>query len=97
MVGATTRSKVRAALLRAGLILAAAAAVAPQRAWRIQSPTAPVPETMSIAALLNFAANGYCLYRLTPLRTGDINMALRVSRNDVIEGFAVLAAAVPTG
>ena len=37
------------------------------------------------------------LYRLTPLRTGDINMALRVSRNDVIEGFAVLAAAVPTG
>lgn len=96
VVGASARSKARVALLKAGLILAAAAAVALQLAWRIQSPTAPVLETMSIAALLNLAANGYCLYLLTPFRSGDINMASswECSRNDVIEGVAVLAAAV---
>ena len=50
---------------------------------------------IAIAALLNLATNGYCLYLLTPFRRGDINMASswECSRNDVMEGFAVLAAA----
>ena len=40
--------------------------------------------------------NGFCLYLLTPYRRGDVNMASAwdCSRNDVIEGLAVLAAAV---
>lgn len=95
VVGATAHAKARVALVKAALIVGAAAAVALQLVWRIQSPSAPVLETMSIAALLNLATNGYCLYLLTPFRRGDINMASswECSRNDVMEGFAVLAAA----
>lgn len=95
VVGASARAKARVALLKAALIVGAAVAVALQLAWRIRSPSAPVLEPMSIAALLNLAANGYCLYLLTPFRKGDINMSSswECSRNDVAEGVAVLAAA----
>ena len=50
---------------------------------------------MGAAASLNLGANAVCLYLLTPYRRGDVNMASawECSRNDVIEGFAVLAAA----
>jgi Co/Zn/Cd efflux system component len=50
---------------------------------------------MGLAALLNLAANACCLYLLSPFRQGDVNMASawECSRNDVWEGFAVLAAA----
>ncbi|MBC7990929.1 MAG: cation transporter, partial [Luteimonas sp.] len=53
-------------------------------------------ETIGAAALLNLGANGFCLYLLSPHRHGDVNMASawECSRNDVWEGFAVLAAAV---
>ena len=50
---------------------------------------------MSIAAALNLAANSVCLWLLSPYRTGDVNMSSswECSRNDVIEGFAVIGAA----
>ena len=49
---------------------------------------------MGIAALLNLAANLACLWLLYPWRNGDVNMSSvwECSRNDVIEGFAVIAA-----
>lgn len=94
VIGASTRAKARVALFKAVLILGAAVAVAIQIAWRLQNPHVPVFEVMSIAALVNLAANAVCLRLLTPYRNGDVNMASawECSRNDVFEGFAVLLA-----
>lgn len=96
VVSAGARAKARVGLVKAGLILVATAGVALQLVVRIREPSAPVLGTMSVAALVNLAANAYCLRLLTPFRHGDINMASswECSRNDVIEGFAVLIAAV---
>jgi Co/Zn/Cd efflux system component len=54
---------------------------------------------MGIAAALNLAANAFCLWLLTPHRTGDVNMASawECSRNDIFEGGAVLLAAALVG
>lgn len=96
VVGASYRAKAQVALVKAGLILAAALAVAVQIGWRLAHPTVPLFETIGVAALLNLGANVFCLYLLSPYRHGDVNMASawECSRNDVWEGFAVLAAAV---
>ncbi len=77
------------------LIFGAALAVAAQIAWRLTELDAPVASTMSAAAVLNLAANAVGLKLLTPYRTGDLNMSSswECSRNDVIEGVAVIAAA----
>lgn len=99
VVGASTQAKSGVALFKGFLILGAAVAVGAQIAWRLANPAVPVFEVMGAAGLLNLAANGLCLYLLTPYRSGDVNMASawECSRNDVIEGFAVLAAAAFVG
>ena len=96
VIGASTRAKAKVALLKGLLILGAAIAVAVQIGWRLAHPEVPVFEAIGIAALLNLAFNGICLWLLTPYRHGDVNMASawECSRNDVFEGFAVLLAAV---
>lgn len=96
VVGASLRTKARVALFKAVLILAAAAAVAVQIAWRLANPAVPLLQTLGIAALLNLGANLICLKLLSPYRNGDVNMASawECSRNDVGEGLAVLAAAL---
>jgi Co/Zn/Cd efflux system component len=50
----------------------------------------------SFAAALDLAANSICLYLLNPFKTGDVNMssAWECSRNDVIEGGAVIATTI---
>lgn len=96
VVGSTLQVKARVALLKSALILFAAVAVAMQIAWRLANPATPVFETIGVAALLNLVANLACLRLLHPYRHGDVNMASawECSRNDVGEGFAVLAAAL---
>ena len=96
VIGASGGAKARVALFKGFLILGAAVAVAVQIGWRIANPDTPVLETMGLAALVNLGANLFCLWLLTPYRTGDVNMssAWECSRNDVWEGFAVLAAAL---
>lgn len=95
VVGASVVAQSRVALVKGLLIMGAAAAVAIQLAYRLTNPTVPVFETMGIAGLVNLGANAVCLALLTPYRRGDVNMASawECSRNDIIEGFAVLAAA----
>ena len=95
VVGASLAAKAKVALVKGALILCAAIAVGVQIVWRLFNPEVPLFETMGIAALLNLAANGVCLALLTPLRHADVNMASvwECSRNDVAEGFAVIAAA----
>jgi len=95
VVGAAPAAKARVALFKGLMILGAAVAVGAQIAWRITHPEAPVVETMSVAAVLNLAANSVCLWLLTPYKAGDLNMssAWECSRNDVVEGFAVIATA----
>lgn len=94
VVGASASAKARVAMLKGLLIAGAAFAVAVQIFWRLLHPEVPIVETMGPAALLNLAANGVCLWLLTPLRNGDVNMSSvwECSRNDVFEGIAVLVA-----
>jgi Co/Zn/Cd efflux system component len=92
VVGASVRAKARVAFFKGLMILAAAAAVALQIVWRLTHLEVPIVETMGIASVLNLAANGVCLYLLNPLKVGDVNLssAWECSRNDVIEGGAVI-------
>lgn len=96
VIGASVTAKARVAMLKGVLIAAAAFAVAVQIVLRLLNPEVPVVETMGPAALLNLAANGVCLWLLTPLRNGDVNMSSvwECSRNDVFEGVAVIFAAL---
>lgn len=96
VIGASGRAKAKVALVKGALILCAAIAVAVQIGWRLAHPEVPVFEAIGIAAMLNLVANGVCLWLMTPYRHGDVNMASawECSRNDVFEGFAVLAAAM---
>lgn len=66
-----------------------------QIGWRLAHPEVSIFEAIGIAAVLNLAFNGICLWLLTPYRHGDVNLASawECSRNDVYEGFAVLLAA----
>ena len=93
VVGASTMAKARVAFLKGLLILGAALAVAVQIGWRLSNMEAPIVGTMGIAAILNLAANAFCLYLLTPLKDQDVNMSSvwECSRNDVFEGTAVIA------
>ncbi|MCW4455881.1 hypothetical protein OK348_13910 [Flavobacterium sp. MXW15] len=94
VVGASLAAKARVALFKAGLILAAALAVATGIGWKLAHPQVPLFESMGLAAMLNFAANLLCLRLLWPHRQGDINLASAwaCSLNDVYEGLAVIAA-----
>ncbi|MGB0910311.1 MAG: cation transporter [Nitrospirales bacterium] len=96
VIGATCGAKARVALFKGLLIVGAALAVAVSIAWRISYVETPVFETMGIAALLNLGANLLCLRLLYPYRNGDVNMTSvwECSRNDVMEGIAVIAATV---
>jgi Co/Zn/Cd efflux system component len=95
VVGASAQAKERVAVFKGLLILGAAIAVGVQIAWRLANPAVPLFETMGVVALFNLGANAYCLYLLAPHRRSDVNMASawECSRNDIVEGFAVLAAA----
>ena len=95
VVGASVQAKARVAMVKGLLILGAALAVAAQIAWRLTELEAPVASTMSAAAAINLVGNVVCLKLLTPYRTGDVNMSSswECSRNDVIEGVAVIGAA----
>jgi Co/Zn/Cd efflux system component len=82
-------------LFKGVMILTAALAVAVQIGWRVGHLDVPIVEAMGVAAVLNLGANGVCLWLLMPYKTGDINMssAWECSRNDVLEGLAVIVTA----
>jgi Co/Zn/Cd efflux system component len=94
VVTASAQAKAKVAMVKACLIAGAALAVAAQIAWRLANPAVPVFEAMGVAALFNLGANLLCLWLLTPYRHADVNMASvwECSRNDVLEGCAVIVA-----
>lgn len=94
-VDRSTRAKASVALVKGGLILAAAIAVVLQVAWRIAHPSTPVFEAMSGLAVLALVANGTCLALLWKHRRDDVNMSsvYECSRNDIAANLSVLAAA----
>lgn len=99
VVGSVSVAKARVALLKGLLISAAAIGVAVQIGWRLLHPEVPLFEAMGLVAILNLAANGLCLWLLSPHRHSDVNMesVWECSRNDVCEGLAVIAAAAGVG
>ncbi|RZV56425.1 MAG: cation transporter [Pseudomonadales bacterium] len=94
VVGSSIMAKARVALFKGALIAGAAIIVASQIFWHFTHLETPVVETMSVAALVNLAANIFCLWLLTPHRHSDINMSSvwECSRNDIFDGIAVLLA-----
>ena len=96
VIGSSQVVKARVALFKGMLIAAAALFVAGQIFWHFLHPETPVVETMSLAAVINLAANLICLWLLTPHRHSDINMASvwECSRNDIFDGIAVILASV---
>jgi len=96
VVGSAITVKVRVALFKGFLILGTAVVVAFQIVWHLFHMETPVFETMSIAAIINLAANALCLALLHRYRHSDVNMSSvwECSRNDVFEGFAVIATAL---
>lgn len=96
VVGASGLAKARVSLLKGLLILGAALAVSVQIGWRLFNPALPLFEGMGVAAVLNLGANYLCLRLLTPYRQGDVNLASawECARNDIYEGFALIAATV---
>jgi len=96
VVGAGRVAKARVAMFKAVLIFGAALAVAVQIGWHISHLKTPGFETMGVAALLNLGANLLCLRILYPHRNSDVNMSSvwECSRNDVMEGVAVIGAAL---
>ncbi len=96
VVGSANTVKAKVALFKGFLITGAAGAVAIQIGWRLFHMETPIFETMSLAATINLAANAVCLALLHRYRHSDVNMSSvwECSRNDVFEGFAVIAAAL---
>ena len=96
VVGANSTAKARVALLKGFLISCAGFAVAVQIGWHILHSDTPLVEPMGLVAVLNLGANSMCLWLLSPYRTSDVNMesVWECSRNDVVEGFAVIGAAL---
>ena len=96
VVGSSCIAKARIALFKGALIAMAALIVAGQIIWHFQHLETPIVETMSIAALVNLAANFICLWLLTPYRHNDINMSSvwECSRNDIFDGIAVVIASI---
>ena len=96
VVGSANTVKAKVALFKGFLITGAAVAVAIQIGWHLFHMETPIFETMSIAATINLAANAVCLALLHRYRHSDVNMSSvwECSRNDVFEGFAVIAAAL---
>ena len=92
VISSTSLVKARVAFLKGLLILMAAALVALNIAMNMLEQSVPVVGTMGAAAVINLAANASCLYLLTPFKKVDVNMqsAWECSRNDVIEGLAIL-------
>src|SRR5690349_11512852 len=68
VIGKSVASQARVAMLKGILILAAALVVAGQLVYRLLDPTVPLFETMGFVGLVNLAANGLCLWLLTPYR-----------------------------
>lgn len=94
-VGKSTRAKAKVALLKGGLILAAAGVVALHIVQNLIHPGDILVGPMGGAAALNLLANAACLWLLSPHRTDDVNMSSvwECSRNDIYEGCAVLLTA----
>lgn len=96
VVSAGVMAKARVAFFKGLLISLAAAGVLIQIGWRLTHMEVPIVPTMGVAAVLNLVANGVCLMLLNKHRHDDVNMSSvwECSRNDVIEGFAVIATVV---
>ena len=91
-----TATKARVALLKGGLIFAAASLVVAQIVHRLVSPALPSYEVMSIFSLAGLVANGLCLFLLWRHRHEDINMSsvFECSRNDIASNLSVILAAI---
>jgi len=89
------RAKVRVALFKGALILAAGLFVLGQVGYRAFNPGVPIFEVMGAVSIVALAANATCLALLWKHRREDVNMSSvwECSRNDIASNLAVFAAA----
>lgn len=96
---ALTRSehwKIRAALLKGGIMLVFGLGVLGQTAYKFFWGGLPDAEIMGFTSMLALAANTTCLFLLTRHRDDDLNMRSTwlCSRNDIIANMGAILAAV---
>ena len=96
---AITRSegwKVRAALLKGGIMLVFGLGVLGQATYKFFLSSIPDAQLMGITSLVALAANTTCLFLLMQHRNDDLNMRSTwlCSRNDIIANMGALLAAV---
>lgn len=96
---AITRSeswKVRAALLKGGIMLIFGLGVLGQATYNFFLSGIPDAQVMGITSIVAFAANTTCLFLLMRHRNDDLNMRSTwlCSRNDIIANIGTLLAAV---
>ena len=87
--------KAKVALLKGGLILAAAVVVAVSVGYKVLYPGLPSYETMGIFSIAGLVANSICLALLWRHRSDDVNMSSvwECSRNDIASNLSVFVAA----
>lgn len=87
--------RVRAALLKGGIMAAFGVGVLLEAGVRLASGVPPVVPVMAAVGTLAFIANGFCFSLLWRHRGDDINLRSTwlCSRNDLIANVAVLVAA----
>lgn len=92
-------AKARVALIKGGLIFAAALVVAGQIGYRLFVPSLPLFEVMGLFSVLGLAANSLCLFLLWRHRHEDVNMSSvwECSRNDIASNLSVFVAAGAVG
>lgn len=87
--------KGRAAVLKAAIMFAFAAAILVQVAIKLVTQTVPTAELVGLTGFVVLAANLVCLSLLYRHRADDINMRSTwiCSRNDIVANVAVIASA----
>lgn len=88
-------AKARVALVKGGLIFAAALFVAASIVYKLFEPGYPVFQIMGVFSIAALAANSLCLFLLWRHRHEDVNMSSvwECSRNDIAANIAVFLAA----
>ncbi len=93
------RWKVRAALLKAGVMAGFGLFVVAELGYKLAAPVPPEPQPMGLVGVLALAANVVCFAMLWRHRGDDINMrsVWLCSRNDLIANSMVILAAAAVG
>ncbi|MET3527495.1 cation transporter [Phenylobacterium koreense] len=98
-LGWSARKRAKVGMLLAGVLLVPAIAFVLTLVHKLQTPTPPVPEILTLTGLGAMCVNLYCAFRLARFRHhgGSLTKAAFLSaRNDVLANVAIVGAGLAT-